>query len=154
MPLTVPAGIVLGNADSYITIAYADSYHDAFGRTDWVNADDERKEWLLKRSSMMIDARYTWVDPLEFLTVPRPVQLSTAELAFHYLENPPAVAPGVKSVQVGAIQVEFESASAALVANARAGIWGFIDMVLSGLATVPSATEGASTASVITVERA
>lgn len=154
MALTIPAGIELGNADSYVTLIYADSYHEAFGRTDWVGADDERKEWLLKRASIMIDARFTWLSPEDFTVVPRPVQLATAELAYHYLGNEPVVGAGVKSVQVGAIQVEFESATAASVANARTGIWGFLDMILSGLAAVPSTADATNTVSIIAVERA
>lgn len=138
MALTIPIGVVLGTADSYISLLYADSYHEAFGRTDWINADDERKEWLLKRASTMIDARYTWSAPEDFTSVPRPLQLATAELAYHYLANTAvAVEAGVKSVQIGAIQVEFEAPSASIQANARAGIWGFVDMILSGIAALP-----------------
>lgn len=153
MALIVPSGVELGNADSYVSLIYADAYHEAFGRTDWAGADDDRKEWLLKRASMMIDARYTWDDTIVFTNVPRPVQLATAELAYYYLGSAIVSDAGVKSVQVGAIQVEFESASASIAANAKTGIWGFIDMVLAGIASSPLTATG-NTAGVITVERA
>lgn len=152
MALTVPAGIELGDADSYISLVYADAYHEALGHTSWISIDDdERREWLLRRASMIIDARYTWVDPTDFTSVPRPVQLATAELAYHYVENAPSATANIKSVQVGAIQVEFDNATAGTAE--RPGIWAFIDMVLSGLAEVPSVTT-ASGVSIITVERA
>lgn len=138
MALTIPAGVVLGNADSYISLIYAESYHEAVGHTDWLDAEDERKEWLLKRASMIIDARYAWIDPEDFTSVPRPVQLATAELAYHYLSAEAPVATPIKSVQVGAIGVDFADSQS----GPSAGIFGFIDMILSGIASQPATSSG------------
>lgn len=156
MVLTVATGLVLGVADSYVSVIYADTYHEALGHTAWDSADDDRKEWLLRRASTMIDARYTWITPEEFTTVPRPVQIATAELAYSWLTSEGVtVEPAIKAVSVGAIEVQFDTGTASS-ANALTGVWGFLDMILTGLGTPPAltTTAGAGTVSVITLSRA
>lgn len=146
MALTIADGLVLGTDDSYISVLYADAYHEALGHSSWDSTDDERREWLLRRASTMIDARYEWISPDDFTSVPRPVQIATAELAYSWLTTEGvAVEPAIKAVSVGAINVQFDTGTAAS-SNALTGVWGFIDMILSGIGTPPSlsASGGAS----------
>lgn len=58
MAITVEDGSGLSNAVAYITVAFANSYHEARGRTDWVALSDAACELAIVRATDYIDLRF------------------------------------------------------------------------------------------------
>lgn len=58
MALTVEDGTGLSGATSYISVANADTYHAARGRSDWADAAPGDKESVLVRATSYLDSVY------------------------------------------------------------------------------------------------
>lgn len=56
--LIVEDGTALADADAYISVAYADSYHENFGNTDWAGLDDDTKAIYIRRATDYIEQVY------------------------------------------------------------------------------------------------
>lgn len=135
MALVIADGVLLDEgADSYATIATVDLYHEALGRADWALVDDDKKEVLIRRASLMIAARYVWnTDALALTAVPDILEMATAELAYSWTATEPVSEAAIKAVSVGAISLQFAEQSGAATLGAIPGIWGLLDMMLNGL---------------------
>ena len=58
MALVVEDGTGLSNANSYISVAEADTYHSNRGNTEWAAATNEEKEQALILATQYLDGRY------------------------------------------------------------------------------------------------
>ena len=58
--MVVEDGTGLVNADSYVSVEFADSYFSARGVTDWVGLTQEKKEQALIRATDFIDSVCQW----------------------------------------------------------------------------------------------
>lgn len=112
MALTVEDGTGVAGADSYLSVAAADSYHTARDSQDWLGAGTQEKEIALRVATQYLDAMYgeEWVgvrtngpdvqgldwprtgawDRDDFnhdATVPAAVQSATAELALRHVQG-------------------------------------------------------------------
>lgn len=59
MALTVEDGTIVANADSYISLVDAATYHTAMGNTAWAAlANDTLREQYLRRACQQMEARY------------------------------------------------------------------------------------------------
>jgi len=63
MSLIVEDGTGLENANTYISLTYADTYHSELGNADWTGADQADKEAALLRATQYIDGKHgrRWV---------------------------------------------------------------------------------------------
>jgi len=60
--MSLDATISGASADSYITVADADTYHgDNLNVTDWVDATTANKEKALKMATRLLDERIDWI---------------------------------------------------------------------------------------------
>lgn len=136
MALIVEDGTGKVDAESYISVADANTYHTGFGNSAWTG-DDALKEQALRRATRFIDGLYSrrWVglrnsqaqaldwpreyayDKDEFLvpngTVPTAVKRATAEAALRELQSPNSLTPDLERGG----QVESESVSAGPVSS-------------------------------------
>jgi DnaT-like ssDNA binding protein len=144
MAFLVATGLNLGSADSYVSLAAADTYFEAMEDAEWSSIQsDDKKMWLLRRASTVINQRYRWTDTTVYTSPPRAVAIATFELAKHWAVSATvSETPGIKSVQVGAISVEY--AVPAEATSVPDQIYSFIDMLLSGIgeSRVSSAASG------------
>jgi hypothetical protein len=61
MALIVEDGTVVAGADSYLSLADANTYHSSHGSpTAWASATNEAKEAALRYATMWIDGKFTW----------------------------------------------------------------------------------------------
>jgi len=67
MTFTVEDGTVVENANSYSSVADADSYFSLRGVTTWTGTDEVKQQALVKATSY-IDATYTWKGSVKDLT--------------------------------------------------------------------------------------
>lgn len=143
MAFTVATSPYLGDADSYVSLDAVDSYFDAMKDAEWLALidDDDKRTWLLRVASTVINQRYLWINPTSYTTVPRALAIATFELAKH-LSKSAAVAGSqvIKSVQVGAISIEYAVTAASEVTQDQT--YTFIDMLLSGIGQVKIAAAG------------
>ncbi|AZF88138.1 head-tail connector protein [Microcystis phage Me-ZS1] len=58
MPIIVENGLGLVDAESYASVAEADTYHSNFGNTAWASLTTEAKENALRRATQYIDTAY------------------------------------------------------------------------------------------------
>jgi hypothetical protein len=58
MALVVEDGTGLANAESYISVADADTYHSKMGNSDWENLESADKEACLRRAAQFMVAVY------------------------------------------------------------------------------------------------
>lgn len=58
MALVVEDGTVVSGAESYITVAAADTYHSNRGNTEWDDLDDTTKEQLLRKATDYMTQKY------------------------------------------------------------------------------------------------
>lgn len=58
MSLVHETGSGLVNAESYSSVADADTYHSNFGNTSWAAADDADKEIALRKATRYIDTKF------------------------------------------------------------------------------------------------
>jgi hypothetical protein len=130
--LIVENGTGLPNADSYVSLAEADEYHEKRGNQVWATLSEARREQLLRLASdyityifgnifvgkkavagqSLVWPRISTVDiNLYTLGVPRQIREATAELAL--VANTTALmpnntnGPAKRKVKVGPIEVEY-----------------------------------------------
>lgn len=136
MPLVVEDGTGYSNADSYVGIAEADTFHASRGNDAWGPLSAARKEVLLRLASDYVTGKYRYAfigrkavagqslewprysnEPgwfnLRLAGVPIEVRQATAELALIANTQSLTDAPkrGKKSVKVGPISVEYDPLS-------------------------------------------
>lgn len=58
MALIVEDGSIVAGAESYASVAYADTYHDNLGMTTWAVLTTLQKEQMLRRATIFMLARY------------------------------------------------------------------------------------------------
>lgn len=161
MAFVVATGLDLGTADSYVSLSAVDAYFEAMLDVEWaaLSNEDDKRMWLLRLASTVINQRYRWIDTTPYVSVPRPVAIATFELAKHFANPDTTVSSSgssdIKKVQVGAIAVEYGTSATATSATPET-IYSFIDMILSTHGEVRVATAGAvdNGWSVISVARA
>lgn len=104
MTLVVEDGTGVTNADSYISIASADTYHTAMGNPAWGLADDADKEPALRRATQYVDTQYqfrgsqltstqalAWPRSISGMSLDWPIRRlsnAVAELALRALDEP------------------------------------------------------------------
>ena len=66
--MIVENGIGLPNADSYVTVEFADDYFSARGVSEWATLTTAVKEQLLIKATDFIDNIYQWCGKREFET--------------------------------------------------------------------------------------
>jgi len=59
--LIVEDGTVVEDANAYITIAFADAYHELRGNSDWLNATEASKVAAIVQATDYTDTRWTFV---------------------------------------------------------------------------------------------
>lgn len=148
MALVVASDVYLNEADSYVSVADADTYHARLQNDNWFLIDNVTKESLLCRASIMIDARYArkWKTPeVPYVVVPTSLKRATAELALHGITEdiPRGQERGVKSVSVGPISVEFDPSTESIVSG-DGTVWDYIEFLLSPIVTASSTAGGYS----------
>jgi hypothetical protein len=161
MALVVETGSGLSTAESYISVADADTYFDNRDEpTGWTGADTDAKEDALRIATQYLDAMYhhRWLGVrssitqrlswprndveiegfvLTATTLPRQLVEATAEAAYRHLTDTdglmPDVDPGIKaeSVRVGPISESVE------YSGTKPGVKRFkaVDMILTPLLT-------------------
>src|SRR5687768_9190680 len=127
MALIVEDGTGLSTAESYISVANADSYHSVRGNTTWTGVDS-LKEAALRRATTYIDGRYgarftgtrrlardqalmwprsdaTDVEgwTIENDEVPVEIERATAEAALRELVDPGSLSPDVEISTSGSV---------------------------------------------------
>lgn len=163
MALTVEDGTGLADADSFVSVAAADAYHDARGNTAWVSSSspaDEDKEQALRRASYFLSNSYSWqgypvngrsqalawprtgvTDAEDYAvpstSVPREIADATCEIALRELVSPGAMNPDVTlSAQVKREKVdvlEVEYSNAFTDADASRPILLIVRDMIGGL---------------------
>ena len=58
MALTIETGLIVAGADSYASVADADTYHTNNGTAAWALASNEAKEAALRKACRYLDGRY------------------------------------------------------------------------------------------------
>lgn len=129
---TVIATVGASNANSYATVAEADSYFsDSFGRSLWSQTTQANREAAVITASRYLDQYMTWTGqratsdqamewprintfdktgrPYAIDIVPGPVRFATFELAYYIVENGGLsfASQSVDRVKVGPVDVEF-----------------------------------------------
>lgn len=146
MALVIASGVILGDADSYISVAAADSYHASLQNDEWLPVDLARKEALLRRASIILNARYRgrWQNPSSYTAVPRELEIATAEAALYSVtQDLLSVQPqAVRAVSIGSLSVAFDSSGNQVKTQAGipTSIWEFLDMLLAGVASTSTST--------------
>lgn len=72
MAFTVEDGTVIAGANSYVTVAYADTYHSDRGATSWADLTTEQKQAALIKATDFIEQQYNgrWIGYLVELDQP------------------------------------------------------------------------------------
>lgn len=145
---TLVATAGASNANTYITLADADTYHDSHGyATTWTAATDDQQKVVLVWATRLLDAHFEWTGEIASDTqslgwpraatydkfgrllandaIPEAIEFATAELARHLLAAdrtaPESVDLALKSVKAGSIAIEYlngTTAGAAVVPDA------------------------------------
>jgi hypothetical protein len=153
MACTIDATAGGETANSYATIAEADTYHETHPYPDtWVNADDDQKCRTLQTATRLLDQWYEWdgivssedqallwprqdvIGPHGYLEdseeIPIRVVQATAELARQLLdenrtEDSQLETQGLTSLKAGSVELKFKgSVSAKVIPDAVAGFVG------------------------------
>lgn len=149
---TVIADVGAANANSYVTVAEADSYFgDSFGKGQWTSATPDQKAALVITASRTLDQYILWVgqkttdsQSMEWPrfgaydrfgklyandVIPTVVKYATFELAYYMLENGGLsfAEQTIDSVKVGSIEVDFTERST------DSGIPKFIENMIGNL---------------------
>lgn len=66
MSLIVENGTGLLNAESYVSVADADTHHANFGNAGWVDYSQEEKEVALRRATVYLDTTYEFAGEKKF----------------------------------------------------------------------------------------
>ncbi len=138
MTLTVEDGTGKSDADAFISLAFADSYHTTYGNSTWTGENGD-KEAAIRRATVYLSNSLPWEgyrsnNRDQALAWPRagvidgegigidsdemPIELqnATAEVALRELITPGAMNPDftasdqVKREKIGQIEVEYSSA--------------------------------------------
>lgn len=163
MTLIVEDGTGRADADALISLAAADAYHTALGRSDWVAGEEGAREAAIRRATAYLSRGYGWAGVrtrgrLQALAWPRsnvvdaervgirsdeiPIEVrdACAELARQELASPgsldPVVTPSdglVKREQVGPISTEYDLPSTGVEAR-RPALLAVRDMLAPFLA--------------------
>ncbi len=154
MPLIVEDGTGLANADSLISIEFANTYHASRGNVAWVDILPAQKEIVLRRatdyityifgrsfvSSKLVSGQSLPFPRLAWSGVPLGVKEAVAELAL--IANSTPLMPTSKtirkrSIKVGPIAVEYDmqSGSGLSFANAVSRLGEFLGASSSGMTT-------------------
>lgn len=135
MALVVEDGTGLSTAESYLSVADADTYHSNRGNSTWTGTD-EVKEQALRKATQYLDATYTWKGTINSTTqslnwprdgvtdrdgrdlddsVPQLLKDATAELALAALSADLLTittnSDYVKREKVGDLEVEYKDGS-------------------------------------------
>ncbi len=155
MALVVEDGTVVAGADSYISVADADTYFTNLGNSAWTGADSV-KEAALRKATNYVDMTYNWVgsitdndQPLSWPrysaydkegrlltdTIPQKLKDAVCELAVASLSNDLtqitlASQANVKRKKVDKLEVEYQDSG-----NATYNRYDIADRLLSGLYT-------------------
>lgn len=149
---TVIADVGAANANSYVTVAEADSYFgDAFGKSLWAPASSDQRSALVITASRTLDQYIEWAgqkateyQAMEWPrsgvydrfgkmydddVVPTTVKYATFELAYYILENGGLSFSNqtIDTVKVGSIEVDFTPRSV------DSGIPKFIENMIGNL---------------------
>lgn len=135
---TLVATAGASNANTYITLADADTYHDSHSyATTWTSATDDQQKVALVWATRLLDAHYQWVGTIASDTqslrwpraatydrdgrllandeIPEAIEFATAELARHLLASdrtaPEGVGRAEKRMKVGGLEVEYFNAT-------------------------------------------
>src|SRR5688572_29395075 len=130
---TLVATAGAANANTYITLADADTYHDSHGyATTWTSATNDQQKVVLVWATRLLDAHFEWTGTIASDTqalrwpraatydrdgrllandeIPEAIEFATAELARHLLTAdrtaPESVDLALKSVKAGSIAAE------------------------------------------------
>jgi hypothetical protein len=155
MAFVVEDGTGKSDANSYISVADADSYWSDRGEpTEWGAADDTTKQQALVKATSYIDAHYHWLTGSILSTtqalawprinasdrhgraydsdvVPAAVEDAACELAQKVLEGDdlaPDVESRVSKEKVGPIEVEYAGGGSSGTTS-----YSYVDQLLSGL---------------------
>jgi hypothetical protein len=129
MPLIVESGAIVAGAESYLSVAGADTYHANFGNTAWALLDTPTKEAALRKATAYLQQayRFHWkgtragtAQALDVAfaglpyyvgtsVVPTEVQQACAELALKASAAPlaPDLERATAMEKIGSIQVEY-----------------------------------------------
>ena len=137
--MALDATIAGASADSYISVADADTYHGTnLNVTDWTGASNDSKERSLKMATRLLDERIDWVGSkntdaqalrwprglvttpdgyaVETTEIPTAVTSATAELAKYLIAGDrvaDADGKGIASMAVGSIDLTFDKTDTA-----------------------------------------
>lgn len=160
MALVVENGTGLATAESFVSVADADTYHSARGNSAWADGTTAEKEEALRRASTFLSNSYPWAgypvnartqllawprydvvdqdgNPVASDEVPREVVNATYEVALRELATPGSMNPDVtladkvKREKVGPLEVEY--ANADVSANASRPILTIVRDMIGGL---------------------
>lgn len=138
MAIIVEDGTGLETANSFVAVAFADSYFDDLNAAQWVGSDANKAEALI-RASLFLSGRYKWKGkklnartqalawprtdvydgdeyPVASDAVPKEIKAAVCELAAKELVSPRTLFPEVllsqmvKSEQIGALRVDYLNA--------------------------------------------
>jgi len=136
MALIVEDGSGVSGAESYLSVADADTYWSNRNDTQWSGADTADKEAALRTATQYIDATYNFLSQIErsdqalkwprvnfydrndfFIdSIPNALKDATAELARDYIVNGdllPSQSRGgdIRKVKAGSVEVEYGEAA-------------------------------------------
>lgn len=140
MTLVVEDGTAKADADSYCTVAFADSYHSDRGNAAWADLSDAEKEQALRKATdyLMLEYGTRWKGARQYERqaldwprwgarvdgfdvghddVPKDVQKATASLALRASSGDiaPDITQQVKREKVDVVEVEYQDHSSAEV---------------------------------------
>lgn len=149
MACTIDSTVGGANANSYSSIADADSYHEThLYASDWEDADTDDKCRALQMATRLLDQRFEWNGvavgstqallwprvaatypnghPIPSDIVPTAVKHATAELARQLIADDRTAdsdteAKGIKAMTVGSISMEFRSVAAKPIPDSVTG---------------------------------
>lgn len=147
MAFTTEDGTIVAGANSYVTVAYADTYHDDRGNTAWTGTDAVKQAALIKATDY-VDQNYDFngyiYDEDQALNWPRsiinadtdeiPDKLKQAVclLALEALSEDlnPTLGRNVKREKVDVIEVEYQDGAS--MSKSRPAIYGLLKSYVSG----------------------
>lgn len=102
MALIVEDGVTVGgipDAESYVDVAYADTYWSKRNNADWAALDNASKEGFLREAALYLDQGYEWIGSrkysTQFLSWPRWVYGTRASLRWL---SPDQMLPGINDI--------------------------------------------------------
>lgn len=147
MAFTTEDGTIVAGANSYVTVAYADTYHDDRGNTSWTGTDAVKQAALIKATDY-VDQNYDFngyiYDEDQALNWPRSIfnadtdeipdklQQAVCMLALEALSEDlnPTLGRNVKREKVDVIEVEYQDGAS--MSKTRPAIYGLLKDYVSG----------------------